>query len=89
MAKRPRDRFPVFSMGLHAEDPEFGYRFLADELQHRGYQVSQRRVWRLCHVADIRSVITKARGSARRLVPQWVMILSNGNSLLQARTCCG
>lgn len=46
---------------LHEEDPEFGYRFLADELQELGYQVSERRVWRLCHVAGIRSVITKRR----------------------------
>ena len=39
---------------VHAEDPEFGYRFLADELHDRGYQISERRVWRLCHVAGIR-----------------------------------
>ena len=25
---------------LHAEDPEFGYRFLADELHDRGYELS-------------------------------------------------
>ena len=46
---------------IHAEDPEFGYRFLADELQGLGYEVSERRVWRLCHVAGIRSVITKRK----------------------------
>lgn len=46
---------------IHAEDSEFGYRFLADELQHRGYELSERRVWRLCHVAGIRSVITKRK----------------------------
>lgn len=44
---------------LHAEDPEFGYRFLADELHDRGYELSERRVWRLCKVAGIRSVIIK------------------------------
>ena len=51
---------------LHAEDPEFGYRFLCDELQDLGYQVSERRVWRLCHAAGIRSAITKRKGRAGR-----------------------
>ena len=46
---------------LHAEDPEFGYRFLADELHALGYAVSERRVWRLCKVAGIRSVIIKCK----------------------------
>lgn len=46
---------------LHAEDPEFGYRFLADEMQDLGYAITERRVWRLCKVAGIRSVITKRR----------------------------
>ncbi len=46
---------------LHAEDPEFGYRFLADELHDRGYELSERRVWRLCKLAGIRSVITKRK----------------------------
>jgi len=32
----------------HADDPEFGYRFLADELERAGQQVAERRVWRLC-----------------------------------------
>jgi putative transposase len=46
---------------LHTEDPEFGYRFLADELHALGYAVSERRVWRLCKIAGIRSVITKRK----------------------------
>ena len=37
----------------HADDPEFGYRFLADELERAGHLVEgrvvgERRVWRLC-----------------------------------------
>ena len=32
----------------HGDDPEFGYRFLADELELLGHQVGERRVWRLC-----------------------------------------
>lgn len=46
---------------VHTEDPEYGHRFLADELQDRGYELSERRVWRLRHVAGIRSVITKRK----------------------------
>lgn len=51
---------------LHEDDPEFGYRFLADELHALGYRVSERRVWRLCHIAGIRSVISKRRGRYRK-----------------------
>lgn len=47
---------------LHEEDPEGGYRVLSDDLGDRGYQVSERRVWRLCHKAQIRSSITRRRG---------------------------
>ncbi len=32
----------------HGDDPEFGYRFLADELERAGHLVGERRVWRLC-----------------------------------------
>lgn len=32
----------------HGDDPEFGYRFLTDELEHAGRPVNERRVWRLC-----------------------------------------
>lgn len=44
---------------LHEEDPEGGYRVLADDLEDAGYQISERRVWRLCRKAGIRSVISK------------------------------
>lgn len=33
---------------IHADDPEFGHRFIADELQAAGHAVSERRVWRPC-----------------------------------------
>jgi transposase InsO family protein len=32
----------------HADDPEFGYRFLADEVRAAGWDVSDRVVWRIC-----------------------------------------
>lgn len=32
----------------HRDDPEFGYRFLADEVRHGGQQACDRTVWRHC-----------------------------------------
>jgi len=32
----------------HRDDPAFGYRFLADELDRAGHRVGERRIWRLC-----------------------------------------
>lgn len=32
----------------HADDPEFGYRFLADEVRTAGHAVCDRTVWRIC-----------------------------------------
>lgn len=46
---------------LHEEEPEFGYRGLADELDKSGHELSERRVWRLCHVAGIASVISQRK----------------------------
>lgn len=44
---------------LHAEDPEFGYRFLADELEAAGHHLGERRVWRLCRDQRLWSTTTK------------------------------
>ncbi len=54
---------------LHEDDPEFGYRFLADELHALGYQTSERRVWRLCNLAGIASVITKRKPRYKKALP--------------------
>jgi transposase InsO family protein len=43
----------------HHEDPNFGYRFLADELETMGHAASERRVWRLCSDQAIFSSFTK------------------------------
>ncbi|RBY78253.1 IS3 family transposase [Blastococcus sp. TF02A-26] len=32
----------------HGDDPEFGYRFLADEVAGAGHRAGERRIWRLC-----------------------------------------
>jgi transposase InsO family protein len=44
---------------VHADDPEFGYRFITDELEHAGTVVNERRVWRLCRDHRIWSTTTK------------------------------
>jgi transposase InsO family protein len=43
----------------HRDDPEFGYRFLADELEHAGWKVGERRVWRLCRQQRLWSTTTR------------------------------
>ena len=54
---------------IHHDDPEFGYRFIADELAEAGHQVSERRVWRLCSAAGLFSVHSVKRGKGRRPGP--------------------
>ncbi len=44
---------------VHADDPEFGYRFIADELEAAGHQVGERRVHRLCRQQRVWSTTTK------------------------------
>jgi putative transposase len=44
---------------LHGDDPEFGYRFLTDELTDAGAEVGERRVWRLCRDQRLWSTTTK------------------------------
>lgn len=51
---------------LHDEDPEGGYRVLADDLHDLGYEISERRVWRLCKVAGITSTISQRKSRYQR-----------------------
>jgi putative transposase len=44
---------------VHADDPEFGYRFIADELEHAGQRTSEGRVWRRCRAQRVWSTTTK------------------------------
>jgi putative transposase len=44
---------------VHADDPEFGYRFIADEVEASGHRACERRVWRLCSRQRIWSTTTK------------------------------
>jgi transposase InsO family protein len=43
----------------HADDPEFGYRFIADELEAAGHVVGERRVWRLCSQQQVFSTTVR------------------------------
>ena len=36
------------ALDAHHDDPEFGYRFIADELELQGFAASENRVQRLC-----------------------------------------
>jgi putative transposase len=57
------------AIDIHRDDPEFGYRFIADELDVAGHVVSERRVWRLCSAAGLFSVHARRRGKGRRPGP--------------------
>ena len=57
------------ALDVHHDDPEFGYRFIADELPAHGIVASRNRVNRLCTVARIFSSHSKRRGTARRPGP--------------------
>jgi transposase InsO family protein len=57
------------ALDIHHDDPEFGYRFIADELADRGITASRNRVNRLCTLQRIFSVHSKKRGSGRKPGP--------------------
>ena len=52
---------------IHADDPEFGYRFIADDLERAGQRTSEGRVWRLCRQQRVWSTTTQKgrRGSGK------------------------
>jgi transposase InsO family protein len=52
---------------IHADDPEFGYRFIADELERAGHDLGEGRVHRLCRQNRVWSSTTKKgrRGSGK------------------------
>ncbi len=52
---------------VHADDPEFGYRFIADELDRAGQHMSEGRVHRLCRQQRVWSTTTRKgrRGSGK------------------------
>ena len=50
----------------HVDDPEFGYRFLADEVRAAGHVVCDRTVWRICRDNSWWSVFGKKKSKASK-----------------------
>jgi putative transposase len=57
------------AVDVHHDDPEFGYRFIADELASQGFTASRNRVGRLCTLQRLWSVHAHKRGRHRRPGP--------------------
>ena len=57
-------------LDIHRDDPEFGYRFIADELEDLGYRASENRVQRLCREHRIWSTtVRKGRRHGKKPGP--------------------
>jgi hypothetical protein len=57
------------AVDLHADDSEFGYRLIANEMHHAGHRVSENRVYRLCSAQRLWSAHAKKRGLSRKPGP--------------------
>ena len=56
-------------LDVYADDPEFGYRFIADEVAAAGWDVCENRVQRLCQQQQIWSSFTKKARKTKRPGP--------------------
>ena len=50
----------------HRDDPEFGYRFLADEAADAGESMAERTAWRICSANGWWCAFGKKRGRERQ-----------------------
>ena len=57
------------AIDIHHDDPEFGYRFITDELAGHGLVASRNRVNRLCTQQRLFSVHSRKRGTGRKPGP--------------------
>jgi putative transposase len=57
------------AVDIHADDPAFGYRFIADELREQGHRVGENRAARLCSRQQTWSVFAKMPGLTRKAGP--------------------
>jgi transposase InsO family protein len=57
------------AIDIHHDDPEFGYRFITDELAEQGMKASRNRVNRLCTQQRLWSVHSRKRGLSRKPGP--------------------
>lgn len=53
----------------HRDDPEFGYRFIADEVRAAGWDVSDRTVWRICSENGWFASFTNKQRNAKAAAP--------------------
>jgi len=75
---------------IHADDPAFGYRFIADELAHEhGIEASENRVHRLCREHRIASVIARRRGRSLKPDRQCTTIWCAVSSVPMHPIACG
>jgi putative transposase len=72
---------------LHGDDPEFGYRFLADELGAVGRdEVGELRVWRLCRDQGLWSVTSRKAARPSGPGPRCTTTSSSAASARRHRT---
>jgi transposase InsO family protein len=57
------------AIDAHHDDPVFGYRFIADELERAGFVTSERRMWRICSEQEIFCSFSKRAGRSKRPGP--------------------
>jgi len=57
------------ALDIHRDDPEFGYRFISDELEDQGLTVSRNTVHALCRQAGIVASVHRRRGSGKKAGP--------------------
>jgi transposase InsO family protein len=57
------------AVDIHHDDPEFGYRFITDELAAQGWTASRNRVNGLCTTKRLWSVHSRKRGQQRQAGP--------------------
>jgi putative transposase len=57
------------AVDVHADDPEFGYRFVYDELVDAGHACGENRVQRLCSERGLFSTHSRKRGRGRKPGP--------------------
>ncbi|ANE81315.1 integrase [Mycobacterium adipatum] len=56
-------------VNAHADDPEFGYRYLVEEAREAGEPMAERTAWRICSQNRLWSVFGKKRGKNGKVGP--------------------
>jgi putative transposase len=73
----------------HVDDPEFGYRFLADEVRAAGFNVCDRTVWRICRDNGWWSVFGKKKSKRPNRERRLTTISLNATSPRRVLMSCG